>query len=253
MQSQTKILIHVKFPYQSSFSLKGFFFISLLMLMTNFIACSSNTTVKPVSQIQIARDNYGSVKFQDTSMILIGDSITFSVWGEPEFLTHATVRSTGTISIPLIGEIKAAGNSRKDFEIILRKRLAEFIQGEIKLTLEISSPLPKITFLGAIGRQGSFPAKDEIGLLEAFSSVGGWGENADLSNILITRQTTNVGVKKSITVDLEEYFEKGMVQELPYLYPGDVVFVPIRENFVRSMSEFMQNALILFGFFGLTR
>jgi polysaccharide biosynthesis/export protein len=252
MQSQPEIVNYPMFPYRSKFDLKGFFSISLLVLATNFMACSSNPAIKSVSSNQTSRD-YGSMKLQDTSMILIGDSIAFSVWGEPEFTTHTTVRSTGAISTPLIGEIKAAGYSRKEFEMTLRKHLAEFIQGEIKLTLEISSPLPKITFLGAVGSQGSFPAKDEIGLLEALSSVGGWRENADLSNILITRQATSVSSKKSITVDLEDYFEKGMVQELPYIYPGDVVFVPIRENFVRSMSDFMQNALILFGFFGLTR
>jgi polysaccharide biosynthesis/export protein len=252
MQSQPEIVNLPLFPYRTNFDMKGFFFVSLLVLAINFMACSSNPTIRPVGQVQASR-NYGSVKLQDTSMILIGDSIAFSVWGEPEFTTHATVRSSGTISIPLIGEMKAAGYSRIEFEVMLRKRLAEFIQGEIKLTLDIGSPLPKITFLGAVGTQGSFPAKDEIGLLEALSSVGGWRENADLSNILITRQATSASSKKSITVDLEDYFEKGMVQELPYIYPGDVVFVPIRENFVRSMSDFMQNALILFGFFGLTR
>jgi protein involved in polysaccharide export with SLBB domain len=107
--------------------------------------------------------------------------------------------------------------------------------------------------LGAVGRQGGFPARDKLGLLEALSSAGGWTEEADLSYIVITRPKTQNDSRKYVTVDLAGYLQDGMIQELPYIYPGDVVLVPIRENFVRSVSEFLRDALILFGVFGLVR
>ena len=231
---------------------QGFLFFALLAITINFISCSSNPAIISTSQIQTIQ-NQGITRLQDTTIIMIGDSVLFSVWGEPEFTTRAAVRSTGTISVPLIGEIKVAGYSKKELELLLQKRLAEIIQGEIKLTLEITSPPPQIIVLGAVGRQGGFPARDKFGLLEALSSAGGWTDQADLSYILITRQKTINNSRKYITVDLAGYLEDGMVQELPYIYPGDVVLVPIRENFVRLISEFLRDALILFGTFGLIR
>jgi polysaccharide export outer membrane protein len=236
----------------SSTDKHGLLFFFLLAITMNFISCSSSRPVMSSSKIQ-AFQNQAITRLQDTTIIMVGDSVLFSVWGEPEFTTRAAVRSTGTISVPLIGDNKAAGQSKKELELLLQKRLAEIIQGEIKLTLEIISPPPQIIFLGAVGRQGGFPARDKIGLLEALSSAGGWTEEADLSHILITRQKTQHDYRKYITVDLAEYLEDGMVQELPYLFPGDVVLVPIQENLVRSVSEFLRDALILFGVFGLVR
>ena len=229
-----------------------FLFFALLAITMNFISCSSNPAMRSTSQIQTIQ-NQGVTRLQDTTIILIGDSVLFSVWGEPEFTTRAAVRSTGTISVPLIGDIKVAGYSKKELELLLKNRLAEIIQGEIKLTLEITTPPPQIIVLGAVGRQGSFPARDRLGLLEALSSAGGWTDEADLSYIIITRQKTQNDSRKYVTVDLAGYLQDGMVQELPYIYPGDVVLVPTKENFVRSVSEFLRDELILFGVFGLVR
>ena len=231
---------------------QGLLFITLLAITLNFISCSSNPVIRSTSQLQTIQ-NQGITRLQDTTIIMIGDSVVFSVWGEPEFTTRTTVKSTGTISVPLIGDIKVVGYSKKELELSLKKHLAEIIQGEIKLTLEITSPPPQIIILGAVGRQGGFPARDKLGLLEALSSAGGWTEEADLSSILITRPKTQNDPRKYVTVDLAGYLQDGMIQELPYIYPGDVVLVPIRENFVRSVSEFLRDALILFGVFGLVR
>lgn len=233
-------------------SLNKLLLIFLFVLCLSLISCSSSRQT-PTTPPMDASGNISAEKLQDTSTIAVGDSIAFSVWGEPEFLTHANVRPSGTITIPLIGEIRAAGYTRKEFEAVLRKQLAEFIQGEIKLTLEITSPTPKITFLGAVGRQGGFPTREPISLLDAFSLAGGWNEQADLSNVIIIRQKVQGSTKKYLTVNVVDYFESGLSHELPYVYPGDFVFVPVKENFVRSVMEFLQNALVMFGFYGLAK
>jgi polysaccharide export outer membrane protein len=187
----------------------------------------------------------------ETSLVMAGDSITISVWGYPEFTTRALVKRSGTITISLIGEVMAAGYTREEFTLNLRRRLAEFIQGEIKLLVEILGPPPQITVLGTVWRQGSFPANRDVPLLELLSNVGGWTETSDLRHLKISRQATRGSDEGTVEVDLQWYLESGNIRSLPVVHPGDVVYVPKKENAVREAAEYLRDAFLLFGFFRL--
>jgi polysaccharide biosynthesis/export protein len=190
------------------------------------------------------------VQRSDSSRIEIGDSISFSVWSFPEFTTKTYVRLNGTIMVPLVGEVYAVGLTKEEFVRVLRRKLSEYIQDDIKLAVEISNPVPRITVLGTVSRQGSFPSNNEISLLEALSMAGGWSENSDLRYIKISRQTSIMD-SSVIEVDLTHYFETGSVVNLPRVKPGDVIFVPKQENFIRELGGLLSDAFLLFGFFRL--
>ena len=151
--------------------------------------------------------------------------------------------------IPIIGELKAAGYTNEEFARVLRQRLGEYIKGEPKLTIEVNSPVPRITVLGTVSHQGSFPASAEMPLLEVLSVAGGWTDLSDLRYIKISRQATTTLDRGLIEVDLTQYLDSGNIRGIPSVRPGDVVFVPKKENFAREFSELLRDALILFGFF----
>jgi len=110
--------------------------------------------------------------------------------------------------------------------------------------------VPRITVLGTVSRQGSFPSNNEISLLEALSMAGGWSENSDLRYVKISRQTSIMD-SSVIEVDLTHYFETGSVVNIPRVKPGDVIFVPKQENFIRELGGLLSDAFLLFGFFRL--
>jgi len=184
------------------------------------------------------------------SMIMIGDSISLTVWGYPEFITHSLVKQSGTITVPLIGELMAAGYTRQEFTDLLRRRLGEFIHGEIKPALEVISPVPRITVLGTVSRQTSLATTAELPLLEVLSDAGGWTEQSDLRYVTINHRAPS-GEGKTIEINLQSHLDLGDVRSLPHVQPGDVVYVPKKENTVREMSEYLRDALLLFGFFRL--
>src|SRR5712671_1001534 len=106
---------------------------SCLTLM--YCGCSSSSE-------EIAKDNLtqiirsGSRPIQaetqaDNYVIRQGDQIQFSVWNYPEFNTTGIVKETGTLTVPLLGEMAAVGVTKEQFADQLRQRLAEYIQGEI--------------------------------------------------------------------------------------------------------------------------
>ncbi len=189
----------------------------------------------------------------DTSYIMIGDSVIVSVWGYPEFTTHAAVKATGTITVPLVGEQLAAGLRKDELIARLRQKLAEYIKGEIRIGLDIERSPPRITVLGTVARPGSFPATTDVTLLEVLANVGGWNEEADLRYVRINRQSSTLSDPGALVVNLAWYMDRGNTRSVPMVRPGDVVIVPRKENFVRDVSDFLRDAFILFGVFRLAQ
>jgi polysaccharide export outer membrane protein len=186
-----------------------------------------------------------------TTPIRKGDQIQMSVWGYPEFTTNATVKETGTIVIPLIGEVLVAGLTRDQFSDMLRQRLSEYVKGEVKLTINIvSTAEQKISVFGAVNRLGSTSMTGEVSLLDLLIGAGGFTDDSDLEHIKIWRAADN---KEPIEVNLNSYLDSGNIREIPILHPGDTVFVPKRDNVVRDVTGFMQDLFYLFGFFTLLR
>src|SRR5438552_3502884 len=69
---------------------------------------------------------------------------------------------------------------------------------------------------------------------------------ADLRHVKIIRAGRN---EDPVEVDLATALENGTVEGLPRVRPGDTVFVPKTENAVKQFSDFLRDAVLLFGFF----
>jgi polysaccharide export outer membrane protein len=228
--------------------------LSASILLTAFLlSCSPGVATKDTQHGEVVPDTYlpTATAAAETTRIAAGDSVGFSVWGYPEFNTRAIVRRSGYITVTLIGEMMVAGYTKEQFTAALRQNLAEYIQGEIRLFVEITSPLPKIIVLGTVPRQANFPSNIDIPLLELLSNVGGWTDESDLRHVRISRQTTQESQGGTFEVDMESYLESGDLQSLPLVSPGDVVYVPKKENAVRQTAEYLRDAFLLFGFFRL--
>ena len=57
----------------------------------------------------------------------------------------------------------------------------------------------------------------------------------------------------SIEVDLTQYLDSGNIRGIPVVRPGDIVYVPRRENFIRELSGLLTDAFVLFGIFQLVK
>ena len=233
---------------KASFTIAAVFV--LLALLSSCASYDTTSTNAPITYTGGAQ-TYSHPILSDTSLIAVGDSVVLSVWGYSEFATRAIVKATGAMSAPLLGEVPAAGLTKIEFSKELRDRLAEYIQGEIKLSLDVSHASPRITVLGPVFHQGSFTATADLPLLEVFSNAGGWTVDADLRYIKIARQATIEGGRRFIEIDLNAFLESGNVRALPLVHPGDVVIVPIKENFIRDVGDFFRDAFLVFGVFGI--
>ena len=182
-----------------------------------------------------------------TYVIRREDKIELSVWGYPEFTTSAIVKETGTIVVPLVGEVPAAGLTKEQFTEQMRQKLSEYIQGEAKLTISVlSSMTQEIAVLGSVARPDRYEAMAAVSLIEILATAGGMTAASDLRHIKIFRYGQS---KQPIEVDLSWYMENGNIEAMPMVLPGDTVFVPRRENLVREISAYLRDVFFLFGIF----
>ncbi|MEX0648887.1 MAG: polysaccharide biosynthesis/export family protein [Balneolaceae bacterium] len=183
----------------------------------------------------------------DDYKIRSGDEIEILVWEQPNFNTETVVSGMGTIAIPLIGEIEVSGLTRDELERELTSRMSEYIRDEINLTISIrSTEQMMVSVFGMVDRPDNYPVVDETSIFKILSVAGGPTDQANIRRVKIYRKG---GSPSYETIDLTYYLDSGQMDSVGMVRPGDVVYVPRRDNVVREMSEFLRDIVLLFGIF----
>ncbi len=221
-------------------------FLSFLLI----VGCSSSGDIAKDSLTQVIRSGsqpmHGDSQ-ADNYVIRLGDQIQGIVWGYPEFNFQGPVKETGSLTVPLIGEIVVAGLTKDQFTEQLKQKLSVYIQGEIKVSMNITSVVvQKVTVLGEVTRQDNYIITSELSLIEILSTAGGTTVDSDLRSIKILRGGLNT---PPIDVDLISFIEDGNIVAIPIVRPGDTVYVPKKNNVIRELSDFMRDAIFIFSFF----
>ena len=177
-----------------------------------------------------------------------GDEIEILVWEQPSFNTLTTVSRLGTVAIPLVGEVMVSGLTQDQLKRDLEGKLAEFIRGDMNLTISIrNTDTLIVSVLGMVESPDNYPVVDQTSIFRILSTAGGTLEDANLKKVRLYRQ---IGPENYTTLDLFSYLESGQMNSPDILVrPGDIIYVPKKENAVREMSEFLRDVIILFGIF----
>jgi polysaccharide export outer membrane protein len=187
-----------------------------LALLACFTGCQVPPTPTPIT----AADSQPEVL-----TIRAGDVLKISFPGAPNLDTQQQVRRDGRVTMPLGGEVVAAGLTPAGLEQELIKVYAsQLISKEVSVTV-VSSTFT-VFVSGSVVRPGKVVADHAISVLEAVMEAGGFDSTkADMRAVVVTRQEG--GQYKNYTVDLKLVLE-GKQSEPFYLKPGDVVYVPER-------------------------
>ena len=115
------------------------------------------------------------------------DLLFIKVWREPDFTFPVAVRPDGKITIPLIGEVSAAGATPSDLTKNLAGLLARYIRNPDVSVFVTEVRSRKYYIDGEVNRPGSFPLVTHITVLEALSHAGGFKDFANTKKIRILR------------------------------------------------------------------
>lgn len=150
------------------------------------------------------------------------DVLTVTVFRVPELSAEVQVADTGTINLPLIGDVMAVGRTAKDVEMDVAARLGEKYLQNPQVTVFIKEyNAQRVTVNGAVKKPGVFPLKGRTTLLQLISMAEGLDHNRASSNVVVFREMN--GKRTAARFDLDEIHE-GIATD-PILEPGDVVIV----------------------------
>lgn len=156
---------------------------------------------------------------------LIGpeDVLEISVWRNTELSKVVTVRPDGRISLPLIGDIQAAGLRPEELKESIVKRLLEYQQSAIASVIVQEVKSYKVFVLGEVKTPGMYQLKNATTVLQALALAGGFTEYASKSRIILIRKAESGEERTSIRFSdiIQENGKKRIT-----LMPGDTIFVP---------------------------
>jgi polysaccharide export outer membrane protein len=155
------------------------------------------------------------------------DVLRINVWHNPDLSADAIVRPDGTISLPLVGDLRAAGRTPGQVRAELAQRLSTFVKDEAAIVTVSVLTISSYRFIvsGSVERAGSYVSNHYVTISEAMALAGGPNRFASAEETVIIRSDPTKGFKR-IPIDYPSILS-GLhpEQDLPIL-PGDTIYVP---------------------------
>ncbi len=193
-------------------------------------ACGSpakvnNSLITEINNGDITQD-LNDLKGNSDYILQPGDLVEIQVFMEDDMKRILRIATNGTITYPLIGNIKISGYSVSDAEYILSSALKKYIKNPQVSMLIQEYGNKTVYVLGQVAKPAAIqiPPEKPLTVLEAITSVGGFTDIAAVSRVRVLRMEN--GKQTSIDVDVTQITKQGnKALDIP-LKPGDVVFVP---------------------------
>ena len=195
----------------------------LMFIFSALIACSMGST-KLAEAPQYKTDDYSDYH------IGVGDELAVNVWRNQELSVSVPVLPDGSFSMPLIGEIIAAGKTTDTLSNEIQKALEAFVRSP-KVTVIVTDAassdfLRRVRLTGAVEAPLSIPHRPGMTVLDLVLQGNGLTEFAMANRAVLYRRTDD-GVK-AYRVRLGDILNKGRLQTNYELAPSDIVTVPER-------------------------
>jgi polysaccharide export outer membrane protein len=171
-------------------------------------------------------DVASSTKPHDASFMIGNDDVlAINVWKEPDISRSIPVRSDGKISLPLVGEVQATGQTPLKLEQEIAARLKSYIaEPEVTVIVQqINSQ--KFNILGQVTRPGSYPIANAATVLDAIAVAGGFRDFAKQKSIYILRQGAD-GSQTRLRFNYKEVVKGQNPAQNIKLLPRDTIVVP---------------------------
>lgn len=207
--------------------MKNIFHYSLSVILLFLLSgcTSSEERLPPKNELTVSPD----VLIESYKMA-VGDQIQISVWKNDELSLTEPVRPDGKISMPLVGDVMAAGLTPEELADVLEEKLASYIKSPnvtvILTSLQGHAFLSRIRVTGSVTRNISIPYHQGMTVLDAVLEAGSVDDFADSNNTRLHRR--NKQGSRVYDIRLEDIMKEGDMRTNVFLLPGDIITVPER-------------------------
>ena len=182
---------------------------------------AQNSTNEPAARSAAAANAEANATAADYRLVP-GDKLRIEVYKDPQMSQTLQIRPDGKITLPLVGDVAAAGRTPVALRDSITTSLKEYITNPVVTVIVVEFEPQSVSVMGEVARPGPVPIKGKLSVLEALAVAGGFKDFANTKNITIRRPTAS-GVQ-IIRFNYRDAV-KGEGKPL-YLQPGDLVIVP---------------------------
>lgn len=151
------------------------------------------------------------------------DVIDVMVWKQPQLSSRLRVGSDGYITMPLIGQVRAAGLTTTKLQTDLTDQFAKYVH-DPEVTVRIYNPASRVFYvIGEVTKPGMYPLMSGEVLSQALAAAGGPTEYANLRKIKIMRRESDQAVE--MTVNYKAIANGELAADVP-LRRADTIVVP---------------------------
>ena len=143
-----------------------------------------------------------------------GDRVQVTVFGVAEMTGEYLVSDSGTVSLPLAGQVPMGGMTTRQAEEAMTQRLAQGLVQNPQVSINVTR-FRQIFVVGEEQRPGGFDYFSGLTVLNAIALGGGYSVRADPRRLTVVRAADPARRAEPAT-------------EATYLAPGDTVQVPER-------------------------
>ena len=201
-------------------ALLGLFFIGL-------VGCASTPNLPPPS---VSMEELGSTVLIESYKMAVGDQVQVNVWKNEELSVSEPIRPDGKISLPLVGDVMAAGLEPQELAADIKQRLYNFIKKPnvtvILTRLQGHEFLSRVRVTGSVENDMSMTYQQGMTVLDAVLEAGGVNLYADSNRTRLYRRIG--GGNETYDIQLKDILEEGDMSTNTLLVPGDVITVPER-------------------------
>jgi len=155
-----------------------------------------------------------------------GDLVAVTVFETKDLNTEARISSRGTVSLPMLGNIKISGltaaEAEKKIEDVLRTNYLQNPHVSIYIKEYLSN---QITIVGAVSHPGTYDYIRKRRLLDVIAIANGLLKDAG-SIAFVTRNDKRTNQRVSYRINLERLIKKGNMEQNISIFGGDVIFIP---------------------------
>lgn len=172
-----------------------------------------------------AREQARAAANDPAYVIGIEDVIEISVWKNPDVSKTVMVRPDGMISLPLIGDMRAAGQTPAQLRDAINEAMKEYQETVVTSVIVQEVNSYRIFVMGEVLNPGTYTMTRKMTVLQAIALAGGFNPFASGKIVLIREGGQNsspekISIRFKDIVDTDARRDRNII-----LKPGDTVFV----------------------------
>jgi polysaccharide export outer membrane protein len=162
----------------------------------------------------------GSAATSADYRLLAGDKLRIEVYKDQQLSQSLQVRPDGKVTLPLVGDVMAAGHTSMELRDAIATSLKEYIANPV-VTVIVTETTPQVIYVnGEVSKPGVYTlANGRINVVQAIAMAGGFTDFANRKDITIQR-----GAQR-LKFNYKEALDDESKREPLQLQAGDTVIV----------------------------